>query len=529
MCAPRRLLRSCLCLGWAATSTLASAQDTGMRPSLGLSPYAPQGVPGLPGGVTPAFGAPVAPDNWQFDFHGYMQAPLRAGITTRDTPTPDQHKIQLHTPPLVPGEYGYFDYTGTVPQPWVQLNFTYGNGRIAATAIVAAWRASEDMLAAANFEPASQVGINNAFMTYTPAPMGPLKLQFKFGVYPDRYGSMAEYDEGRYGTAVIGKIFGVGETLTADLALGQSFDIELEHGLKGHFDKPPVGLVQDNSNSFARPEQGATYAHHAHAGLSWNETARVGLHYIESFSQDDRAKQLVRPVDDPSTPVDESREASYASLPDGDLRVLGAELVVRGGRFGRFYLGASRARLERTESLSDLVQVLNTGGGYNFMQRLIGLASRGSASLVIVGSEYSMSVGKLTHPAGDFWGEGTDLLISLFGMYDRMSSEDPAYDGVRSYKFGAEATVSALPWLAVSARFDRLVPDDRSPSRSFAVVSPKVVFRTNWQTREAVTLQYAKWFYGSAPVYEGDRIGLMNNPGQKLDDQMVAIYASMWW
>jgi len=42
-------------------------------------------------------------------------------------------------------------------------------------------------------------------------------------------------------------------------------------------------------------------------------------------------------------------------------------------------------------------------------------------------------------------------------------------------------------------------------------------------------LQYAKWIYGSSPFYEGDRIGLMNNPGQKLDDQMVAIYASMWW
>ena len=140
-----------------------------------------------------------------------------------------------------------------------------------------------------------------------------------------------------------------------------------------------------------------------------------------------------------------------------------------------------------------------------------------------------MSLGKLTRYPEEFWGEGTDLLLGVFGVYARTGSEDPTYDGVRSYKFGVEATYSALPWLAVSGRFDRLVPDDRRAERSYAIVSPKLVFRTSWQTRESVTLQYTKWLYGSAPVFEGDRVGLTNNPGQKLDDQMVAIYASMWW
>src|SRR5262249_20725174 len=154
---------------------------------------------------------------------------------------------------------------------------SYGNDRVTTTAIVAAWRASEDMITASNFEPASQVGINNAFITYMPKTMNPLKLQWKFGVYPDRYGSMTEYDKGRYETAIIGKIFGIGETLTADLPLGGEVSLEVEHGVKGHFDKPPVGLVQDNSNAFARPEQSATYTHHAHAGVSWRDVAKVGF------------------------------------------------------------------------------------------------------------------------------------------------------------------------------------------------------------------------------------------------------------
>ena len=170
-------------------------------------------------------------------------------------------------------------------------HFSYGNGRVTATAIVAAWRASEDMIAAGNFEPTSQVGINNAFIAYTPEAIGRLKLQWRFGVYPDRYGSMAEYDEGRYGTAVIGKIFGVGETLTADFELGD-VSLEIEHGIKGHFDKPPVGIVADNSNEFARPEQGASYAHHAHAGASWRDV--ISSVFITSIVQPGRPRAQTR-------------------------------------------------------------------------------------------------------------------------------------------------------------------------------------------------------------------------------------------
>jgi hypothetical protein len=525
-----------LCLGLAHADDPQRPEATGYVPgvptrqSLGLSPYSPQGTSALPGGVTPAFGAPVSADDYKFDFHGYMQAPLRAGIGSRDAPTADQHKLQLHTPPLVPGEYGFFDYTGSVPSPWVQLNFSYGNSRVSATAIVAAWRTSEDMVAVGNFEPASQVGVNNAFLTYTPGPLGPLRVKVKLGAFPDRYGAMAEYDEGRYGTAVIGKIFGVGETITAELTLADTLSLQLEQGIKGNFDKPPVGLVQDNSNQFARSWEGATFAHHAHAGIAWNEIVQAGLHYIRSSSQDDRAVRLTRPVDDPATMVDESKLATYdGTLADGSLTVLGAEAAVRGGRFGRFYAGVARTTLSHTETLSGLVQVLNTGSGYSFMERYLGQASHGNGRLFTLGSEYTISFGKLTRYPEDFWGEGTDVLVSVFGMYNRVASDDAAYDGLQSYKLGTEVTYAALPWLAVSGRVDRLVPDTRNSGRSFAVVSPKLVFRTSWQTREALTLQYSKWFYGSSPSYEGDRIGLMNNPGQKLDDQMVAVYASMWW
>src|SRR6185295_9300837 len=131
-----------------------------------------------------------------------------------------------------------------------------------------------------------------------------------------------------------------------------------------------------------------------------------------------------------ATMVDESKLAAYdGTQPDGSLTVLGAEAVVRGGRFGRFYLGVSRAALSHTESLAGLVQVLNTGSGYSFMERYLGPASHGTGRLFTLGSEYSISLGKLTRYPEDFWGEGTDVLLSVFGMYNQVASDDASYDG----------------------------------------------------------------------------------------------------
>src|SRR5688572_25568081 len=38
-------------------------------PSVGLSPHAPQNVPGLPGIITPSFGAPTTGSELRFEFH----------------------------------------------------------------------------------------------------------------------------------------------------------------------------------------------------------------------------------------------------------------------------------------------------------------------------------------------------------------------------------------------------------------------------------------------------------------------------
>src|SRR6187549_3186836 len=64
---------------------------------LGLSPHAPEQQSVLPGGVTPEFGAPVAPQaGGHLELHGYIQAGIRAGIGERENINPGQKKTTFH-------------------------------------------------------------------------------------------------------------------------------------------------------------------------------------------------------------------------------------------------------------------------------------------------------------------------------------------------------------------------------------------------------------------------------------------------
>jgi len=71
----------------------------------------------------------------------------------------------------------------------------------------------------------------------------------------------------------------------------------------------------------------------------------------------------------------------------------------------------------------------------------------------------------LRYPS-DFGGDGPEFTTSVFADYASVNSQDPDFDGRKMYKFGAEATYRFLPWLAASARVDRVVPNSRIQRRA---------------------------------------------------------------
>jgi hypothetical protein len=477
----------------------ASARDT-----LGLAPGIPQ-ADALPGGMQPAFGQKsTAPADWRFDFHGFFTAPLRMGINTRENPGPDQSKLVLHAPPQVPDDLETFSHTGVVPTPYAQLNFSYGNSVVTGNVFIVAKVAS---VAAGFFDPTAQLGVNDVFLTFNMPNLGKnMHFEVNLGQFSNRYGIMGEYDEGRYGTPLFARTNGAGENIIGRFKLND-ITLFVEQGFQGQSDKAPTGLVSDGWNGFADPNVGSGFVAHVHGGFGYKGLVTAGVHYMTAFSHDDRATGPLNP--------------------DGSINIVGGDVRLTLRKFGHFYAGASFVNAKDSRSVGRIVEVLNTKGGPGLMENYLGLNSGGTGKLNIFGGQYDLSLARLLR-TDNFSGNGPDIFLSAFGMYVGVQSDDPAYDNFKKMKMGVEGTYSLLPWLAAGVRYDMVKPDMDFSSYNFAVLSPRVIFRTGWQAHDQVTLQYSHWFNGSLTTIRG---GFPPKPDVTLipDEDMVSLSGSMWW
>jgi len=80
--------------------------------------------------------------------------------------------------------------------------------------------------------------------------------------------------------------------------------------------------------------------------------------------------------------------------------------------------------------------------------------------------------------------------------------------------------------MSAAVRFDRVAPNSKDPGETFHVLASRLIFRTDWQSRGALTLLYAKWFYGPRSHNEASSI-VPSDVG--LDSQVIALNVNMWW
>jgi hypothetical protein len=399
------------------------------------------------------------------------------------------------------------------------------------------------MQASGAFMPNAQLWIRDAFLSYAPTGLDPVKLTWNVGVYEDRYGAMAEYSTGQYGAPLIATIAGVGETLLVGVPLGGGVELKLEHGIKSGLERVPANAPSGPTNNWAKPWEGQTFVNHAHAGIDLDGVVRPTLHWISAFARDDQGDtvslgNLRTGYDgyDGGVPV-ENPALDHA---DGSMQILGADLRLALRRWGYLYVGVAHTSVEHVRTLSNVVQILNAGGGRDLMDRYFGRNNdQGSGTLLLAGAEYTVSLGELLRYPDEFWGDGPDLKLSIFGLYGHITSDDPARDGEDKYKFGIEGTYSVLPWLAVAGRVDRAVPYVNRPrvalypnqnDNSYSVFTTKLVFRSDWQAREALTLQYSKYFYRSDfHLVTLNAGGQVSNVTSAPDEHLLALYGTLWW
>jgi hypothetical protein len=492
-----------------------ASQGLRFDPSLSLDPTLPQ-VGALPGGLTPAYGQrSLSEGEWRFDFHGYIAAPLNMGINSRKNPQPGQSSTVLHAPPVVPDDLETFSHTGVVPTTYAQLNFSEGNSIVTANVSILARQAnvSESFL-----EPADQLGITDVFFSVLPPLNDRVHMQALLGAFTLRYGTTGEYDEGRYGTPLIARISGVGEHVALKTGW-RKFTFTLEEGLHGQTNTAGSSITPDVWNNWADPGAGSTFVAHVHGGVGYTRQGMgvmVGGHFLRAFSQDDRAGTLA---------------------PDGRIDVLAGDARLNLGRFGHLYFAAAHTDALQARSVSRVVSVLNTLGGKGLMDNYLGQFSGGTGTLMTLGGQYDLSIGRLVSYPVPFSGDGPDLFVSLFGMQTHVTSTDKAvdintsrykYDNITKRKLGIEATYSLLSWLAASMRYDRVDPNVDEQRYSFSVISPRIIFHTGWQSTDQVVLQYSHWFNGAwTTVRVGDPP--IENISVVPDKDMVSLSARMWW
>jgi hypothetical protein len=503
------------------TTKAAEAAQVGSGPLMALDPTAPQAA-ALPGGMTPAYGQkPLNPDEWRFDFHGFLTAPLNAGFSTRQNggcpgcvgARPGQSYTTIHAPPVVPDDFETFSHTSVVPTTYAQLNFSESNGVVSANVSILARQAnvSESFL-----EPASQAGVTDAFLSYLPDVGRQVRLRLLVGAFTSRYGATGEYDEGRYGTPLIARINGVGELVSGQYRLAPNWTLLLEQGLQGQTNTANASITPDVWNNFANPSEGTTFVNHFHAGVAYRSLAAVGVHAINAQSHDERVTGTLQP--------------------DGDITLLGADVRLTMGRYGHFYAALASTKASHAQTVSRIINVLNTPGGPGLGADYLGVApSTGdiSGTLTTAGGQYDLSIGRLMNFPRPFLPNGPDVFVSVFWMAAHVSSQTPLTggmygDGVTKLKLGAEATYSLLPWLAVSGRYDRVAPNIDNDGYTFAVVSPRVIFRTGWASTDQLVLQYSHWFNGGTTIV---RTGSppVDSPLIVPDSDMLSLAASMWW
>jgi hypothetical protein len=143
------------------------------------------------------------------------------------------------------------------------------------------------------------------------------------------------------------------------------------------------------------------------------------------------------------------------------------------------------------------------------------------------GAQYDASVSRFFF-GEQYRGKNTDVLVSLFGIGTKVTSDDPDRDGVLKLKAGGEVTYNLLSWFGTSARVDLVRLDNAVNANSFNVYTGRLLFHTDWLSRDQFALQYSHFAYGrEVSVAQG--YPPVDDPSLNPDRHVLALSVSFWW
>ncbi len=492
--------------------------------SLGMSPYSPR-LGGFPGGLTPSYSAPGPLDSWLFNWRGYMSASLQVSIDQRDDPSTGQHKTVLHTPPNIVEEYAAFPSTNSQPGNWIGATFGVGNSFVTANVSIDTWNPTRPTQ---NYGLGSQYFINNAFLAFRVPPIGHARFALNAGFFSSNYGYLGRYGGGFYTNPMTATLQGAGETTLFEYDLSDTLVLTAEHGIMGtggpRVGYMPTDVVTGTGNGGASgdPNWPAAYVNHAHVGLVVKGDTEFVFqaHLISNWFQDERVQRSPtdEPCDLPTTP-----ELDECYTRDGRIRVFGIDGKMLSNAYGTLGIGGSVIDARYAFPLKGIMTF--AGDGERITSAWLGAETGGTGKIWVAGIAYNLSVASLMLSPEGFDGRAPNVVINTGFNIGVVQSEQQPFSGRARYKFGAEALYTFIPYMGAGLRVDRVTPASDDPDQTFYVLAPRLQFKSDWTSHEAIVLSYVKWFLGSHTHYDG----LNPRSSERIDDQMFTLNFNMWW
>jgi hypothetical protein len=457
-------------------------------PGLGLAPEAPP-MPPAPGGRAPSFGAPTPKEDWSFRLGGRFAGYEAFGIGRRPNPARAGYQgTALHVPALTQGRQPFWPGAGA------SLFFYYGTSLVNATVLYYARFSGKER--EGRYYPPNGPAFGQAFLTFTPEPIGTLRLQARVGAILGTYAG-----PGQWGWGIFGPMLGVrgyGEAINLEYDLNPDLRLMLEHGICGVPAMPEDWARGDYTGWI---ETGiSSYVHHGHAGLSYKNQYVVRAHYASALGYDDRTYLSLPPVDGQINAF--LVEGHYTNDPYGHFGVSGA-----------FY------------SFTNAIHVNDafwwgldwTQGGREMTSKFLGPSSQGNGKIVSVSAEYNFSLARILWYPRAFSGRSPDVRVALAGLYHRtLDTPDALFKDASGYSLGLELEYQLLSWLSATLQTYGMSRDYQTGRWETLSISPGLAFRSDWLATDRIQLAYSRHFYSRAVDF---------NPAAPLDKDILTVGA----
>jgi hypothetical protein len=190
------------------------------------------------------------------------------------------------------------------------------------------------------------------------------------------------------------------------------------------------------------------------------------------------------------------------------MTVAGGEVHIDGPKLGSGYIGYSHIDATSILPLAGGIEVIHGLDGVGFKQNYFGKLNpavqyyelnptaphEDSGKVDTVLFQYILRLAPLLgKPRG-----GPDVGLGVFAMYNHVQApNDVKQDRL---KFGADLNVTPVRFAAIGVRFDRVLPDGPNTDFAYSAISPRLIFHTNWLSREYVIVDYTRYIFGPKTV-----------------------------